>query len=106
MNATDVHKLTVITYCNTGSLATAGYGTALGKSGKEMRIWIMKSGRTENTFSITSVTNVNRNEFRFAGVIRSLHSQNQLNMAYACETRPYMQVGKLLILLPFPNNNV
>lgn len=29
-NHTEKHKLSVLTHCNTGSLATAGYGTALG----------------------------------------------------------------------------
>lgn len=48
----------VLTHCNTGSLATAGYGTAL-------------------------------------GVIRSLHSQGNLEHAYCTETRPYNQGSRL-----------
>ncbi len=48
----------VLTICNTGSLATAGYGTA-------------------------------------AGVIRSLHGQGRLRMAWALETRPYLQGARL-----------
>ena len=50
--------LNILTICNTGSLATSGYGTAL-------------------------------------GVIRSLHSQSQLNVAYCTETRPYNQGARL-----------
>ncbi|CAB3396724.1 unnamed protein product [Caenorhabditis bovis] len=48
------HKLTVMTICNTGSLATCSWGTAL-------------------------------------GVIRALHSENRLKLAYVLETRPYNQ---------------
>jgi methylthioribose-1-phosphate isomerase len=51
-------EVDVLTICNTGSLATAGYGTA-------------------------------------AGVIRSLHSAGRLNMAWALETRPYLQGARL-----------
>lgn len=47
-------KLTVMTICNTGSLATVSWGTAL-------------------------------------GVIRALHSENRLKLAYVLETRPYNQ---------------
>lgn len=47
-------KLTVMTICNTGSLATVSWGTAL-------------------------------------GVIRALHSEQRLNLAYVLETRPYNQ---------------
>ncbi|CAP30707.1 Protein CBG11572 [Caenorhabditis briggsae] len=47
-------KFTVMTICNTGSLATVSWGTAL-------------------------------------GVIRALHSENRLNLAYVLETRPYNQ---------------
>ncbi|ODV88604.1 hypothetical protein CANCADRAFT_148312 [Tortispora caseinolytica NRRL Y-17796] len=50
--------LEVVTICNTGSLATAGYGTAL-------------------------------------GVIRSLHADGKLGMAWALETRPYLQGARL-----------
>lgn len=48
----------ILTHCNTGTLATAGYGTAL-------------------------------------GVIRSLHSRQQLKHAYCTETRPYNQGARL-----------
>ena len=48
------NKLTVMTICNTGSLATVSWGTAL-------------------------------------GVIRALHSENRLELAYVLETRPYNQ---------------
>eukprot|EP00929_Paragymnodinium_shiwhaense_P009895 TRINITY_DN11428_c0_g1_i1.p1 TRINITY_DN11428_c0_g1~~TRINITY_DN11428_c0_g1_i1.p1 ORF type:complete len:378 (-),score=97.33 TRINITY_DN11428_c0_g1_i1:492-1625(-) len=51
-------KAKVLTVCNTGSLATAGWGTAL-------------------------------------GVIRSLNARGKLDMAYACETRPYNQGTRL-----------
>lgn len=47
-------KMTVMTICNTGSLATVSWGTAL-------------------------------------GVIRALHSENRLELAYVLETRPYNQ---------------
>lgn len=50
----DKEKLTVMTICNTGSLATVSWGTAL-------------------------------------GVIRALHSENRLKLAYVLETRPYNQ---------------
>ncbi|CAG8563060.1 2561_t:CDS:2 [Ambispora leptoticha] len=51
-------KVQVLTHCNTGSLATGGYGTAL-------------------------------------GIIRSLHSKQQLSHAYCTETRPYNQGSRL-----------
>ncbi|KAG9443928.1 hypothetical protein H6P81_015268 [Aristolochia fimbriata] len=51
-------KLSVLTHCNTGSLATAGYGTAL-------------------------------------GVIRSLHNEGILEMAFCTETRPFNQGSRL-----------
>lgn len=51
-------KIRVLTHCNTGSLATAGYGTAL-------------------------------------GVVRSLAKQNQIDIVYADETRPYLQGSRL-----------
>ncbi|KAB8039790.1 S-methyl-5-thioribose-1-phosphate isomerase [Silvanigrella paludirubra] len=51
-------KIKILTHCNTGSLATSGYGTAL-------------------------------------GIIRSLHSNNKLEHAYATETRPYNQGARL-----------
>ncbi|KAK2768801.1 S-methyl-5-thioribose-1-phosphate isomerase [Arachnomyces sp. PD_36] len=51
-------KVGILTHCNTGSLATAGYGTAL-------------------------------------GVIRALHSSNNLDHAYCTETRPYNQGSRL-----------
>ncbi|CAG8439175.1 9996_t:CDS:2 [Ambispora gerdemannii] len=51
-------KVQVLTHCNTGSLATGGYGTAL-------------------------------------GIIRSLHSRQQLSHAYCTETRPYNQGSRL-----------
>ncbi|KAI5309613.1 S-methyl-5-thioribose-1-phosphate isomerase [Ascosphaera atra] len=54
----DEGKVTTLTHCNTGSLATAGYGTAL-------------------------------------GVIRALHSSNQIKHAYCTETRPYLQGARL-----------
>lgn len=50
----DKEKLTVMTICNTGNLATVSWGTAL-------------------------------------GVIRALHSENRLNLAFVLETRPYNQ---------------
>ncbi|KAK7076867.1 S-methyl-5-thioribose-1-phosphate isomerase [Halocaridina rubra] len=51
-------KVKLLTHCNTGSLATAGYGTAL-------------------------------------GVVRSLHSKQQLDHIYCTETRPYNQGCRL-----------
>ncbi|KAK1280422.1 Methylthioribose-1-phosphate isomerase [Acorus gramineus] len=54
----DFKRLCVLTHCNTGSLATAGYGTAL-------------------------------------GVIRSLHSEEALEMAFCTETRPFNQGSRL-----------
>ena len=51
-------RLSMLTHCNTGSLATAGYGTAL-------------------------------------GVVRCLHSEGMLEMAYCTETRPYNQGCRL-----------
>lgn len=54
----DPKKLSVLTHCNTGSLATAGYGTAL-------------------------------------GVIRSLHDDGVLEMAFCTETRPFNQGSRL-----------
>ncbi|XP_068658906.1 methylthioribose-1-phosphate isomerase [Aristolochia californica] len=51
-------KLSVLTHCNTGSLATAGYGTAL-------------------------------------GVIRSLHNEGILEIAFCTETRPFNQGSRL-----------
>ncbi|XP_058078807.1 methylthioribose-1-phosphate isomerase [Magnolia sinica] len=51
-------RLSVLTHCNTGSLATAGYGTAL-------------------------------------GVIRSLHAEGVLEMAFCTETRPFNQGSRL-----------
>lgn len=39
-------SVTILTHCNTGSLATAGYGTALGETGalalNEKRRWLLK----------------------------------------------------------------
>lgn len=39
-------SVTILTHCNTGSLATAGYGTALGKTGavgvNDKRGWLFK----------------------------------------------------------------
>lgn len=52
--ASNKKQMNVLTHCNTGSLATAGYGTAL-------------------------------------GVIRALHSKDQLLHVYCTETRPYNQ---------------
>jgi len=54
----DPKKLSVLTHCNTGSLATAGYGTAL-------------------------------------GVVRSLHDDGVLEMAFCTETRPFNQGSRL-----------
>ncbi|KAL7600524.1 methylthioribose-1-phosphate isomerase [Lactuca sativa] len=51
-------KLSVLTHCNTGSLATAGFGTAL-------------------------------------GVIRALHADGVLEIAYCTETRPFNQGSRL-----------
>ncbi|KAH0543532.1 S-methyl-5-thioribose-1-phosphate isomerase [Glutinoglossum americanum] len=51
-------KTRILTHCNTGSLATAGYGTAL-------------------------------------GVIRSLHANGSLELAFCTETRPYNQGSRL-----------
>lgn len=51
-------NISVLTHCNTGSLATVGYGTAL-------------------------------------GVIRTLHTECVLKMAYCTETRPYNQGSRL-----------
>jgi len=48
----------VLTHCNAGALATAGYGTAL-------------------------------------GVVRTLHARGDLDMVYACETRPWLQGARL-----------
>ncbi|PKA57146.1 Methylthioribose-1-phosphate isomerase [Apostasia shenzhenica] len=54
----DGKRICVLTHCNTGSLATAGYGTAL-------------------------------------GVIRALHADETLEMAYCTETRPFNQGSRL-----------
>eukprot|EP00262_Sarcandra_glabra_P013721 TRINITY_DN386_c0_g3_i1.p1 TRINITY_DN386_c0_g3~~TRINITY_DN386_c0_g3_i1.p1 ORF type:complete len:383 (-),score=72.66 TRINITY_DN386_c0_g3_i1:226-1374(-) len=54
----NLSTLSVLTHCNTGSLATAGYGTAL-------------------------------------GVIRSLHAEGVLEMAFCTETRPFNQGSRL-----------
>ncbi|UJR23430.1 hypothetical protein I4U23_026435 [Adineta vaga] len=56
--STNAKKLTVLTHCNTGSLATVGFGTAL-------------------------------------GVIRQLAANDQLQLAYFTETRPYNQGSRL-----------
>ncbi|MBU1534145.1 S-methyl-5-thioribose-1-phosphate isomerase, partial [Myxococcota bacterium] len=53
-------RISVLTHCNAGALATAGYGTAL-------------------------------------GVIRSLHGQGRLEMAYADDTRPRQQGARLTV---------
>ncbi|KAI9883702.1 MAG: hypothetical protein M1823_004534 [Watsoniomyces obsoletus] len=57
-NGRSRRKVSILTHCNTGSLATAGYGTAL-------------------------------------GVIRALHADSFLDMAYCTETRPYNQGSRL-----------
>ncbi|CAF0812563.1 unnamed protein product [Adineta steineri] len=57
-NVKDKKKLTVLTHCNTGSLATVGFGTAL-------------------------------------GVIRQLAVDNNLQLTYFTETRPYNQGSRL-----------
>eukprot|EP00127_Corallochytrium_limacisporum_P006739 Clim_evm9s235 gene=Clim_evmTU9s235 len=57
-NGTEEGKVQVLTHCNAGALATAGYGTAV-------------------------------------GVIRSLHRDGDLNMAFCTETRPYNQGARL-----------
>nr|AQX44137.1 hypothetical protein [Apostasia odorata] len=54
----DGKRICVLTHCNTGSLATAGYGTAL-------------------------------------GVIRALHADETLEIAYCTETRPFNQGSRL-----------
>ncbi|XP_077230677.1 nagB/RpiA/CoA transferase-like superfamily protein [Tasmannia lanceolata] len=60
--------LSVLTHCNTGSLATAGYGTAL-------------------------------------GVIRTLHAEGVLEMAFCTETRPFNQ-GSRLTAFEFVHDNI
>lgn len=53
-------KRRVLTHCNAGTLATSGWGTAL-------------------------------------GVIRQLHEEGRLEMAYADETRPFLQGARLTV---------
>ncbi|KAK6300813.1 hypothetical protein J4Q44_G00289110 [Coregonus suidteri] len=60
-------SVTILTHCNTGSLATAGYGTALG---------VVRSLHT-------------------LGVVRSLHTLGRLKRMYCTETRPYNQGARL-----------
>ncbi|CAF0750928.1 unnamed protein product [Adineta steineri] len=57
-NNTSHKKLNILTHCNTGSLATVGFGTAL-------------------------------------GVIRQLQANDNLELAYFTETRPYNQGSRL-----------
>lgn len=66
-------KLTVMTICNTGALATSSFGTALGRCS------------TSDGDSVRSKS----------GVIRQLHQRGRLEKAICLETRPYNQGSRL-----------
>ncbi|XP_072925099.1 methylthioribose-1-phosphate isomerase isoform X1 [Hemitrygon akajei] len=88
LSKVETDKVTILTHCNTGSLATAGYGTALDSKILQMaEIQRNKYKMLEELSSLSSSL--------LTGVIRSLWALGRLKHVYCTETRPYNQGARL-----------
>ncbi|KAM9105866.1 methylthioribose-1-phosphate isomerase isoform 2-T2 [Megaptera novaeangliae] len=95
-------KVIVLTHCNTGALATAGYGTALGKENSHRKGPGVGLHASENhaanqwaALPICPFASHPPGGLGPTGVIRSLHSLGRLDYAFCTETRPYNQGARL-----------
>ncbi|CAI5495575.1 unnamed protein product [Closterium sp. Naga37s-1] len=96
-------NLRVLTHCNTGSLATAAYGTALGVIRSLHAQGLLETRPPQPALDADGHSIFPFPCFLLAtaaygtalGVIRSLHAQGLLETAVCTETRPYNQGSRL-----------